>query len=455
MPDPLDELAGFDPGPSMNPMPPADVRRLGDRLRRRNTAVAGVGAALAVALVAAPIAGLSGDDDNRLEPAEPGLTSKVLLTADELPARKRLTEWQESVDQEGEVLACTPSPPAALDAEASVRRDFAADVAGAPAGEAPTAVVRTEVLRFADAATAEQYYDQASGWILGCPGGDDLAKKAAEANHTLDLEGGRGEVRRHDFYAPDICTECGAIRFDHMGVAVFGDRMVLVSFAEVGGPLQPEGLDATMQQLFGAAVTKAGGQITGGSSSGREESPAPPDLAGFPLAAGWPDESDNSDYRFDPPSRDNESMVTGDELTACGDTPPDTAPLDRLTARLTGPSDARVRELRLFPDTQEAVSFVAHLRNLYQSCPTSDTLGGPPTFTTTARAGSLGEESLDVRVASDGIGRSAITVVRIGDAVLVENISDEGLGAEVDALATAAHENLADVIAAMNELQDD
>ena len=54
-----------------------------------------------------------------------------------------------------------------------------------------------------------------------------------------------------------------------MGVAQFDDRVVLVSLAEVGGPLEPEGLDASMDELFQAAVTKAGGEITGGSGSRR------------------------------------------------------------------------------------------------------------------------------------------------------------------------------------------
>ena len=48
-----------------------------------------------------------------------------------------------------------------------------------------------------------------------------------------------------------------------------------------------------------------------------------------------------------------------------------------------------------------------HLRNIYQSCPTSDSGGAPPTFTTTVGEGAFGDESLDIRRASDGIGRAA------------------------------------------------
>ncbi|MCD4535769.1 hypothetical protein LRP67_16895 [Nocardioides sp. cx-169] len=35
MRDPIDELESFDPGAPRNPLPPAEVRRLGERHRRR------------------------------------------------------------------------------------------------------------------------------------------------------------------------------------------------------------------------------------------------------------------------------------------------------------------------------------------------------------------------------------------------------------------------------------
>ncbi len=257
MSDPIDELSNFEPGVPVNPIPAAEIRRRGERLRRRRTAMVVGGAVAAVVLIAVPVAVVSGDDDGTPQPAAPTLTEDALLTAEELPVRDGLTPWEEVLPQ-GQVVACAPQEPASLDAPVEVRRDFAADSAEGPPGDTPLSVIRTSVLEFDSAADARAAYDQAQGWLFGCPGGDDLARKGVSVS-TFELDGGLGEWRLHEFYVPEICTECDAIRFDRMGIAQWDDRMVLVSLAEVGGPLEPEGLDESMEELFDAAVAKAGG----------------------------------------------------------------------------------------------------------------------------------------------------------------------------------------------------
>ena len=127
--------------------------------------------------------------------------------------------------------------------------------------------------------------------------------------------------------------------------------------------------------------------------------------------------------------------------------------VDRWTTRLAYGSDDYVRELELFPTDQEAVTYVEQLRELNKGCPTDDQNGSPPTFTTDVNDGSVGDESVVITRASDGIGRVVINVVRVGNAVVVDLASDEGNGDTVIDLATVTRENLADVIAAMNELQ--
>ena len=172
------------------------------------------------------------------------------------------------------------------------------------------------MLQFDDAATAQEEYNQAQGWIVGCPGGEDLARKGVTVT-SFEIENGQGEWRQHDFYAPDICTDCDAIRFDRMGVAQFDDRVVLVSLAEVGGPLEPEGLDASMDELFQAAVTKAGGEITGASGEGSSG----PQALDFQIENGLP-VTDGEESESTGPGPDVEGIILPESYCGAAAWPP-------------------------------------------------------------------------------------------------------------------------------------
>jgi hypothetical protein len=70
MRDPIDELESFDMPGTTTPLPAAEVRRRGDRIRRRNTALAAAGGLAVVAAIAAPIAAVALDHDaRRIQPA--------------------------------------------------------------------------------------------------------------------------------------------------------------------------------------------------------------------------------------------------------------------------------------------------------------------------------------------------------------------------------------------------
>lgn len=138
----------------------------GGRLRELKTALIVGAAALAIALVTTLIAVFTnGDGGGRPAPAEPSLTESVLLTAEEVPGRERLTEWEEA-DQSGETLACAPERISSLDPASSVRRDFAAGPTGGPAEPLRPLVVRTEVMEFGGDGTAQTAYGTTLGWIL-------------------------------------------------------------------------------------------------------------------------------------------------------------------------------------------------------------------------------------------------------------------------------------------------
>jgi hypothetical protein len=378
----------------------------------------------AIALIAAPIAVLGGGDGGGdVAPADTALTDEVLLTADELPVRDDLAAWRE-IPTEGRTLACAPAPAAAPDAESSVRRDFGADGTDAPAGEPPVSVVRTEVLQFADEATAREQYDQAQRWIVGCPGGENLARTDVKSQ-SFDLAGGQGEWHLHESYRPDICPDggCDAILFDRMGVAQFGDRVVLVSLAQGGGPLEPVGLDESMDELYRAAVTKAGGEVSGDSATS-EELPTGAIPDGFPLATGWPDDSSaepGPDYGVTGPNR---SLPALDLTSPCGTAPDVPEPMDRLRADWVNVEDFRARELSLYASEEEAADVAAGVVEPYEACPTAPEREDGYVTETEVRELPVGDEAWALLESDTFDGQPStfgetIVVVRVGAAVLV------------------------------------
>lgn len=100
MPDPIEDLEHFnDQGLNVNPLPAAEVRRRGTRMRRRNNVVAAIAGVAAVALVAVPLGLYAAGGDGRATepmPAPPGpsRTSDASATdwLQEVPASFPLTE---------------------------------------------------------------------------------------------------------------------------------------------------------------------------------------------------------------------------------------------------------------------------------------------------------------------------------------------------------------------------
>ena len=69
--DPIKDLEDFNQqGLNVNPLPPSEVRRLGDRMRRRNAAFAAVGAAAAIAVIVTPLAVFAGGRDHAEPPVD-------------------------------------------------------------------------------------------------------------------------------------------------------------------------------------------------------------------------------------------------------------------------------------------------------------------------------------------------------------------------------------------------
>ena len=106
MPDPIDDLFSTfqDGGTPVKPLPAAEVRRRGDRLRRRNTTLAAVGGVAAVLAVATPFAVLAqgGSDSSAPDPvAPPAQVDWIQEIPAGLDLRTGLAAGAESSDEPG------------------------------------------------------------------------------------------------------------------------------------------------------------------------------------------------------------------------------------------------------------------------------------------------------------------------------------------------------------------
>ncbi|MEJ7831447.1 MAG: hypothetical protein WKF79_00895 [Nocardioides sp.] len=482
MSDPIEDPAldkrwnDFDPGGSVNPMKPAEVRRRGDRLRRRNTALATVGAAVAVAVIATPIgvfAGGSSDRDTEPvapptsapSPTAPGLSDADLLTATDVPPIDGFTDWTEHPGTPGRTLGCQSESWETLGIEDSVRRDFGSHIPPGPANvdgsTDDTAFVRSAVLRFDDGDAAATAYDTVVDLISECP--DGIAGENSNPIDGTDPTGGGAQVTRGWSYAaPEFCPEgCDAAWFERMGVAQLGDRLVLVSTLRLGGPLEPDGLDADMNQVFSAAINRAQPDAEGGSpppsqpsdvASTDDATSVPTD---FPLASGWPGEWElGGRYGPQGPS----TSIDEFDYVACGSALVPPAIAGRLRASWSNVEDFRSRELLVLVDADQAVAFMGDVASFYEACPEEDSDDGY-TSLRQIRATQVGGQSFAVvqNTEFDGapaVGLAVLHFVRVGRSVLIDTASDEGgagldLESDIENQIAEQEADTAEVVAAM------
>jgi hypothetical protein len=180
----------------------------------------------------------------------------------------------------------------------------------------------------------------------------------------------------------------------------------------------------------------------------------------FPLAAGWPDESEpGPEFGLTPPRPDLEHPAF--DYPACGRALPVPAGTDRLRALWTDVEDLRSRQLLTFPDAGAAAAFVAAAADFYRACGVEPAGTDGLTYTWTVVPTPYGGQSVAAGSTPSRDGGFAVGVVRtvhltrLGSAVLVDTTEGEGGGgggdlpgvtrSDADDMARAA----APVVAAM------
>ncbi len=489
MSDPIDKLTDFGTSFEGGPMPAsaAEVRRRGDRIRRRTHALIAAGAAVVVAAVAVPVIALTnglGDDAVDPAPAPPktslsdgadagGLDEANLLTDGDTVADPGLV-WTggDPIPDDGQSVfnPCAQSALADLGASSVLQRDFT--LSAEEGGEGAAAYLNEIIGEFGSAEAAQEAAATIEGWFEDClPGGAETFDGGAFAPVPIPVA---GEARSMAASFGPVVSDDGPRGFPYddedgafdwhlvTGIVVSGDRIAVLSDLRAvrsGEPVDGTAVDQMLPTAAERLVAGDGSEPTQpdatdptGTDGGAPAAVTaiPPD---FPLTAGMPDESGNSDYTLDPPSIDNQAIVPAGEVEACGVTPETGDPVDRLTTRLTGPADLRTREIVLFATDAEAATYVEKVRAVYASCPEEPVDGLPENWVTTVTDAVYGTDDSLVaagQLESGSNFRSVVSVVLVGNAVLGEAVNDEG--GVADDLADEVGPQLDEVIDTMVDL---
>lgn len=444
MPD-IDDLSnftdGFSEGTHVNPLPASEVRRRGDRMRRRNTTLATVGGVVAAAVfIGTPVALMNGSNDDGVQPAPPAPTQTddgpTPTWTTQIPAEFPLTEGMTDTGEpaEGDTDAfnlCDTSFPTSRGTTDTQTWTFSDD------GE--SSVQRTFQL-WPDDGRAAETLDRLEEAVQACPqqptqGGEDIIE-----TKLVDFEtGGDSSLT----FVQQVVADDGLVsQLTTVEVTVVGNAVLVnSSYGAAGGD---ESIRIATQILAdGSEVTRGAMCVFSAdpcsttsltpdpdtTSSAPVESTTAAIPADFPLDQGIEPSGDGDfEYGLD--------VDAFGQVQACGTAdwaPEDT--VERLAFFSTGIEYREARELATFKSSGEAVDAVQAIRDAVTDCPQednqiNDVLGADTGYDSFTWGFSY----------EDGLGGGVFQISRVGSAVLVlyeaGETSRPGLQGTADSLTT-------------------
>ena len=280
MSDPLEELSRFGAGLEGGGMPlsAAEVRRRGDRIRRRRNALVAGGAAFAVAAVAVPVFALAGDgtpqsDRDRVatEPTAQTVTigEDDLLTDAETEHIPEAVDWfaTDTVEGDGQAPAhpCARSSYAGLGAEAVLQRNFEMRnlLPDADKVVVETASLNETIAEFPTAVEARAAYDSVAEWILTCPDGrfpDADRVNIVPQARSVDLPGGDAIIYDISWGpVPKELDPYGDEGFiNETGIVLVDDRIAVITLTVTGQDYNflPEDGGTPMERMIPPAAER-------------------------------------------------------------------------------------------------------------------------------------------------------------------------------------------------------
>lgn len=423
MPDPIDELENFSlTGTPMNPLPAAEVRRRGNRIRRRNNALATVGGLAVVAIIAAPfaLAAGGGQESDQIQPAPP-------------------VDWVTTIPADFPLSAQMPD---GTEESASYEQRFTDVCEGqswTPPAESRQALYidpmeggqdRTIAVYADDAAAEEAVYALASR-VADCAVETDGSFPTTSALDVLDGDQAVAYVNRYtDGGDADV------VRVVRVGNAVLQDSAYTLG---AGNPVIVQ--DALDQIGIKASTTvNAMCVFSAEGCAGDQPSEAvdePTGLSGaipddFPLEKGLPTSQENGAVGLEGPSHDLALDVYNVEnsVQACGVGPAGRpTPVDTLYAGYRSPAEGILRQLMTFDSAEDAQAYVDGTIAPFADCPEdTDPQGVSKVYEVTqpdvgdATAVSVMRVEVD---GEPGIGYQVVALTRVGQAVLFTLVNND------------------------------
>lgn len=407
--DPLQQLADFGTGGPVNPLPAAEVRRLGDRRRARRTAVSAVAGVTAVLAVAVPAAIYAGRDGGS-QPPEVVETPTVTSIPDDFPLDRNAYDFGADGDRQG--------PAAAVEVERAL--PCGAEPLASAAESDRLAFVNSggeftdsrELLLFDDEAAALGVMQATRRAVDECATDDSGPIPLLWTTEEADT--GADSVT----FRQGVPEEMGGTTYQYTRV---GAAILAVQWSGEGGG------DVAEQTAVTQAITPAMCLFTAEGCAGESPSPAPTGTVreiadDFPLADGFPERSEHGEKGYTGPNRTIDPIA----YELCGKPLPEPVFRDRLLAGYENPEDYRTRQLTTYADADAAVAASRAIIEAFRECATEGPDADGYTSEREVQELTLGGESWAVldRATYDGGATpfgGTLLVVRVGRAVLLED----------------------------------
>ncbi|MFW6866774.1 hypothetical protein ACOACQ_05260 [Nocardioides sp. CPCC 206347] len=454
--DPINDLSRFGDDFSTGtggdmPLSAAAVRRRGDQIRRRRTALVAGASALAVAAVAVPILAIAGgnpkaDDNNDIADDKANAQSlsaeNLLRDADTEYFPNDKTPWRTSETFEGDGQAvyhpCQQQALSELGATNSFTRAFEyvpqLDPGDVAPPEAPRDRLVEQIAEFTSPAAARSAYDTFAQWVLDCEFPDADRTNVVPDARTVPVSSGT-EAVIYDLnwtLEPESEDPLGETSYiNETGLVLQGDRIAAIAVTingqdynfldEEGGTPVKRMIPKAADRLDGAA-DEPGSPTTSDPSAPTSSTVNPAIAPDFPLISRWPDasEAEPGEDGIVGPARDLEPLP----FAPCETALPDAPHADRLTAQWSNVEDYRTRQLTTYSTVDEAIAAIGDIRTIFMDCPVGETRDDGYTPKWAVREGTVGGESFAVLGWDEFNGASTtfgetLLVVRVGLSVLV------------------------------------